>query len=109
VRCDRARRPAFGGRASLDIEREVHEIRKRCKEARAVALLAVAGGEPTARRFERRIWWAAHELGGNRDAAAMQQTAEGLVELAASDSDVVAVRAFPPSLQSDVGPIHFGV
>ena len=100
---ERVDRLAEGG-VGADVEREVHEIRKRCKEARAVALLAVAGGEPTARRFERRIRRAAHELGGSRDAAVMRQTAESLVVLAASDSEAEAVRAVAASLQSDVGP-----
>lgn len=90
--------------AHVDVEREVHEIRKRCKEARAVALLAVAGGEPTARRFDRRIRRAAHELGASRDAAVIGQTAAGLIDEAMADGEMEAVRSVAASVASTGGP-----
>ena len=75
-----------------DVEREIHEIRKRCKEVRAIARLVESAEGRDARTVERRIPRAARRLSSSRDAAVLLRTLDRIADRAEPD-DVALVRA----------------
>lgn len=82
----------LSGADPVAIEAAVHETRKRCKELRALALLASDGLGKRRRRFDRTVRDAARALSARRDAQVMVGTVDVLVEsrlaqLAGCDAD----------------------
>ena len=84
-----------------DVEREIHEIRKRCKEVRAIARLVESSEGRDARTVDRSIRRAARRLSSSRDAAVLLQTLDRVADDAEPD-DAAVVRAVGGHVARDV-------
>jgi CYTH domain-containing protein/CHAD domain-containing protein len=76
----------------LDLETEIHEVRKRCKESRGLARLVRRPLGDDFRPFDRSVRDAARELAGLRDAHATVGTLDVLLASHGREPELVAVR-----------------
>jgi CYTH domain-containing protein/CHAD domain-containing protein len=78
-----------------DVETTVHDVRKRCKEARAVARLVRSSIGTEFDRFNRQVRDAAMQLSSTRDAHALLATLDHLSNARdlTDDPDLIAVRS----------------